>query len=156
MANAKQKLKELAKSPEGLAAGKMLARIEQKLNFDGRYSALNPAESMLRFGRLSNEESEYLGRFMGWDEEFHGGIDWANVSTPLLSECVMLNGGRAINVLSYVHPSPSRIPVFDAAEKSESGDIEAYLSGDLTFDELAERYPTVGVTMPTDGKESGR
>lgn len=141
MATVKAKLKEMAETPEALAADGLWKRIESKLNFDGRYSLLNPAESMLRFGRLTNEESEYLGRLMGWDVEYFGGVDWSNCPPPFLAECLMLTEKRTMNTLSYAYPSPERKPVFDMAEKSGSDDIVDFLSGDLSFGELQERYP---------------
>ncbi len=151
MATAKaklEKLKKISETPEAQAADRTWQRIEQKLNYDGRYSLLNPAESMLRFGRLTNEESEYLGRVMGWDAEYFNGVDWNAASSAFIAECLMLPEKRIMNTMSYVHPSPDRKPVFNAAEKSNSGDIEAYLSGDLTFDELATMYPAQEVKQP--------
>ena len=111
MATIKAKLKKMAETPEGLAADRIWQRIENKLNFDGRYAVLNTAESMLRFGQLTNEETKYLGRLMGWDKEYFGGVDWENMSGPFLAECIMLPEKRTMNTLSYAHPAPDRIPV---------------------------------------------
>jgi hypothetical protein len=142
MATIKAKLKKMAETPEAAAADRVWQQIEQKLNYDGRYSLLNPVESMLRIGRLTNQESEYLGRVMGWDVPFYKGIDFENVPTPFLAECLMLPEKRIMNTLCAVHPSPERKPVIEAAEKdAESGNYEAFLAGDISFDDLVKIYP---------------
>lgn len=148
MATAKaklEKLKRMTETPEAQAANRTWQRIEQKLNYDGRYSLLNQAESMLRFGRLTNEESEYLGRVMGWDAEYFNGIDWNAASSAFIAECLMLPEKRIMNTMSYAHPSPDRKPVFDAAKPE---DIEDFLGGDITFEELKERYPVQEDSQP--------
>lgn len=138
MASIKAKLKKMAETPEALASDRVWKRIESKLNYDGRYSLLNPAESMLRFGRLTNEESEYLGRVMGWDIPYHKDVDWEAVPSVFLAECVMREDS-GIRALQYVYPAPDKAPVFEAASPEE---VEDFLHGDVTFAELQVRYPT--------------
>lgn len=152
MATIKAKLKEIAETPEALAADRVWKQIESKLNFDGRYPLLNPAESMLRFGRLTNEEAEYLGRVMGWDKKFFNGVDWDAASSAFIAECLMLPEKRIMNTMSFAYPSPDRKPVFDAAEASasSSGDIEDFLGGDISFDELQQKYPAQAGTQKED------
>lgn len=142
MATSKTKLKEITETPEAAAADQVWQRIESKLNFDGRYPLLNLAESMLRFGRLTNEESEYLGRYMGWSKEFHAGIDWDSVPSNFLAACLELPEKRRLNTLCGAFPCPERKAVVEASEKdSGSGNYEAFLAGELSFDELAKIYP---------------
>lgn len=104
---AKTQLKALSCTPEMLAANRLWQSIEQKLNYDGRYAFLNPAESMLRFGRLTEEESDYLGRVTGWSEPFYKGIDWDNVPVPFLAECVMQEE-QGFALLQELYPAPEQ------------------------------------------------
>jgi hypothetical protein len=137
MATAKAKLRKLASTPEALAADRVWKQIEGKLNWDGRYGVLNVAESMLRLGSLTNEEGEYLGKFMGWDVPYFNNIDWENVPSNFLAACVM-EEDHGTRILQYAHPAPATAPVFESATSDE---IEDFLAGDITFDELRERYP---------------
>lgn len=140
----KSKLKEMAETPEAKTAKRLNESIERKLNFDNKWAVINPLLAQSRLASLTCEELEYWGRLKGFNQPFCGGIDWDSVSDIFLSECMMLPEKRIMNTLSYGFPSPDRKPVFDAADKSNSGDIEAYLSGDLAFDELATMYPAEG------------
>ena len=138
----KAKFKEIAGTSEAIVADRMLKRIEDKLNFDNRWNTLGLAETMLRLGRLTNSESEYLGRYMDWDSPFHGGVNWDEVPTNFLAACLELSEKRIFNTLAAVYPAPERRPVIETAEKDKDHtSYESFLAGDLTFDELAELYP---------------
>jgi hypothetical protein len=134
-AKTQQALKQVAETPEALAADKIWRRIEDKLNYDQRFHALGMAESMLRIGRLSNVESEFLAKVKGWDAPYYGGIDWDEVPSAFIAACLELPEKRIFNVLSYCHPAPERKPIFDVAESFPEL-VENFLSGELTFDEL--------------------
>lgn len=142
MTTAKSKLKKLSETPEGRAADRTWQKINQKLNYDGRWSVLGHIEGQSRMAKLYPSELEYLGRLQGWDTEYYGGVDWDAVPTSFLAACMELPDKRQFNTLCAVFPAPDRKRVIDASEQDpDHSNYEDFLGGDITFDELQERYP---------------
>lgn len=160
MATLTQKeLNTIEDSAEAKRARRLMASIECKLNYDGRYGMLTDFEHGLRMGRLTNEESEFWGALNGWDKPFHLEVDWDSVTVPFLAAC--LEHPHGTNVLQHCNPSPAIKPLMEAlgVEDTESflrGEItlsqidyaaipalaiEALRDGELCWADLAQRYP---------------
>lgn len=137
-ARAAKILKQIGETPEAKAATEMEQIIENKLNHDGRWPMLNPAESMLRLGRLTNHEAAFLGRLMGWDTPYYNGVDWAKVPVPFLAECVMRED-EGMTLLRECYPAPGAELVNWQIVPEVA--LDALRDNEITLAELGERYP---------------
>lgn len=81
--------------------------IERKLNQDGRWwgaERLPFRDIVLRLSSLTEQESDYLGARMGWDQPFFDGVDWDAVPTRLL---VLVATSRLLTEdLRAMYPTP--------------------------------------------------
>jgi hypothetical protein len=134
----KTEIKKIESTPEVLIAQRLEASINQKLNFDGRWNNCFTTEAVMRLGTLTREESDFYGRFNGFDQPYFNEIDWDAVPTPFLAACCEIDHGT--RALQSVFPAPSLKAVIDAANATAPDDITDFLQGVLTLDQLREKY----------------
>lgn len=141
-------LNNIENSPEAKRARRLMESIEQKLNFDGRYSVLTQFECGSRFGKLTNDELDYLGKLHGWDGPYHLNIDWDNVPSNFLAVCIEHPHG--INVLQHCNPAPNIKPLIEALSIDDS---EAFLRGEYSLTQLNHaQIPAVAIDALRDGE----
>ncbi len=142
----KAEVKKIESTPEARIAKRLEDSINQKLNFDGRWHTCFNSEGVLRLSTLTREESDFLGRMMGWDQPYFNDVDWDAVPTPFLAACMEI--GHGMRALQSCYPAPDLQPVMDAANEQNPDDITAFLQGELTLDDLKQRYTAAHEAKP--------
>lgn len=107
-------LKKIKGNAEVERIKRMEQSIEKILNYDGRWAVCHPMKGLLRLTQLTNAESDYLGRKMGWDIPYYGGVDWDKVPTNFLAACAASPDG--MDWLRLLYPAPAQ----EASDRTES------------------------------------
>lgn len=140
-------LNSIEDTPEIRRARRLVESIENKLNFDGRYSVLTQFEAGSRFGKLTNDELDFLGKFHGWDQPYYLYIDWDNVPSNFLAACI--GHPHCTNVLQRCHPAPAIKPLIEALSVDDS---EAFLRGEYSLEQINHaEIPAVAIDALRDG-----
>ncbi|MGE0917926.1 hypothetical protein [Trichlorobacter lovleyi] len=134
----KAEIKKIEATPEARISKHIEENIEQKLNYDGRWHTCLTSEGISRLSTLTREESDFLGRTMGWDQPYYNEVDWENVPTPFLAACCEIEHG--MRALQLNNPAPSLKPLIDRITSDDEAD---FLQGVITLDQLKAKYGEV-------------